>query len=110
MNVDLFRQQTADMWDIIERWGNKEKDPENYIFPVLSPGLSPIRQYEIKQNFTQFINKNMAKISVNEEIGKNIKTIETQHPVSTLMKNAGCLLIILKNHSDIQVLKPREII
>ena len=78
-----------DMWDIIERWGNKEKDPENYIFPVLSPGLSPIRQYEIKQNFTQFINKNMAKISVNEELGKNIKTMETRHSVSTLMKNAG---------------------
>jgi|HubBroStandDraft_5_1064220.scaffolds.fasta_scaffold382583_1 integrase/recombinase XerD len=79
---------TQDMRDIIERWGNKEKGPENYIFPVLSPGLSPIRQYEIKENFTQFINKNMAKISVNEEIGKNIKTMETRHSVSTLMKNA----------------------
>jgi integrase/recombinase XerD len=50
-----------DMRDIIERWGNKDNNPDNYIFPILMLGLSPIRQFEIKQNFTKFINKKHGK-------------------------------------------------
>ncbi|MBC7890116.1 MAG: site-specific integrase [Ferruginibacter sp.] len=78
-----------DMLDIIERWGNKDKNPENYVFPILSVGLSPIRQFEIKQNFTRFINKNMAKVSEKAMIDKKVKTMECRHSASTLMKNAG---------------------
>jgi integrase/recombinase XerD len=77
------------MWDIIKRWGNTNKDPGNYIFPILTPDLSPIRQFELKQNFTKFINKNMAKVSDKAEIGKKVKTMETRHSLSTLMKNGG---------------------
>ncbi|MCW3089491.1 MAG: site-specific integrase [Ferruginibacter sp.] len=78
-----------DMQDIIDRWGNKDRDPENYIFPILSIGLSPIRQFEIKQNFTRFINKNMAKVSDKAMIDKKVRTMECRHSASTLMKNAG---------------------
>ncbi len=80
---------TEDMWRIINQWGNKDRNPENYIFPVLLPGLTPIRQFEIKQNFTRFINKNMAKVSVKAEIGKKVKTMECRHSASTIMKNSG---------------------
>ena len=94
-----------DMLDIIEKWGNKEKDPENYIFPILEKGLTPIKQFELKQNFTQFINKNMAKISKKEDIGKNVKTMESRHSASTLMKNAGVSPHFIKEalgHSSLQ--------
>jgi integrase/recombinase XerD len=77
------------MLNIIKRWGNVDKNPENYIFPILTPGLSPIRQFEMKQNFTKFINKSMAKVSDKAEIGKKVKTMETCHSSSTIMKNAG---------------------
>ena len=77
------------MLNIIERWGNKEKSAENYIFLILQHGKSLITQFEIKQNFTRFINKNMAKISVKAEIDKKMNTMETRHSASTLMKNAG---------------------
>jgi len=32
-----------DMRRIIDRWGNKDQSPNNYIFPVLTPGLSTLR-------------------------------------------------------------------
>jgi integrase/recombinase XerD len=77
------------MLDIIEKWGNQNKDPENYIFPIMEPGLTAIRQYDIKQNFIQFINKNMARITANNSIDKKVNTMETRHSASTIMKNAG---------------------
>jgi len=78
-----------EMWKTITKWGNKNQDPETYIFPILIPGLTPIRQYELKDNFLHFINKNMAKICEQEGMLKRIKTMETRHSASTLMKNAG---------------------
>jgi integrase/recombinase XerD len=78
-----------EMWNVIEKWGNKIKDPENYIFPILIPGLTSLRQYELKDNFLHFINKNMAKICEQEGMTKKIKTMETRHSASTFMKNAG---------------------
>ncbi|MEO7049989.1 MAG: phage integrase SAM-like domain-containing protein [Ferruginibacter sp.] len=66
--ISCFLNQ--DMLDIIERWGNKNNDPENYIFPILKPGLSPIRQFEIKKNFNDFINKHMIKVSEKAAIEK----------------------------------------
>ena len=30
---------------IIERWGNKDKSPNNYIFPVMERGISPLSHY-----------------------------------------------------------------
>jgi integrase/recombinase XerD len=47
---------TEDMRNIIARWGNKDKDPNNFIFPFLEPGLTPLREYEIVQLIPAFIN------------------------------------------------------
>ncbi len=51
-----------DIAAIMERLGNKDKRADNYIFPVLIPGVSPLRQYELIQLFTRSINDWMAKI------------------------------------------------
>ncbi|MBD0331203.1 MAG: hypothetical protein ICV66_00965 [Chitinophagaceae bacterium] len=47
---------TEEIAAIIKRWGNKDKDPNNYIFPILEHGLTPLRQYDLIQFFTRFIN------------------------------------------------------
>ena len=36
---------TDDMKAIIEKWGNKDKSPGNFIFPVLEAGITPLRQH-----------------------------------------------------------------
>jgi integrase/recombinase XerD len=72
-----------DMLRVIEKYGNEDKSPDNYIFPVFSKGLSFIRQDELKRNFIQFINKNMAKISKKAGIGRIARTMETRHSSAT---------------------------
>lgn len=99
---------TEDMSRIIEKWGNKDKDPDNYIFPILSPGLSPIDQFRIKQNFTRFINKNMAKVSAMAEIGRVAKTMEARHSFSTILKNAGISPYYIKEKLGHTLLKTTE--
>jgi hypothetical protein len=59
-----------DMQAIMERWGNKDKSPNNYIFPVMEPGISPLRQYELMQLFVSFINNWMKHILKNLGIHK----------------------------------------
>lgn len=85
--INCFINQN--MLNIIEKWGNENKEPENYIFQIMETGISAIRQHEIKQNFIQFINKNMARITANNNIAHKVNTMETRHSASTIMKNAG---------------------
>jgi integrase/recombinase XerD len=78
-----------DMLRTISKYGNPDKNSDNYIFQILKKELSPIRQDEIKRNFISFINNNMAKVCEQAGIEKNIGTMETRHSFATIMKNAG---------------------
>lgn len=80
---------TDDMKEIIERWGNKNKSPKNYIFPVLEHNLSPLRQYELIQNFVGFINDWMKRILKNLGIEKKATTYVARHTFSTVLKRSG---------------------
>lgn len=80
---------TDDMKGIIDRWGNKNKAPKNYIFPILEHGLSPLRQYEIIQNFVGFINDWMKRILKNLGIDKKATTYVARHTFSTVLKRSG---------------------
>lgn len=75
--------------EIIERWGNKDRSPNNYIFPILRLGLSPLEQFDLSILFIYFVNKRMRKICDNLGINKKATTIVTRHTFSTVMKNSG---------------------
>jgi integrase/recombinase XerD len=78
-----------DMKTIIERWGNKDKSPNNYIFPVMESGISPLRQYELMQLFVSFINDWMKRILKNLGIDKKATTYVARHTFSTVLKRSG---------------------
>ncbi|MEI9956255.1 MAG: site-specific integrase [Ferruginibacter sp.] len=79
----------TDMRKTIEKYGNADTIPSNYIFPVLTHGLTPIRMDDLIHNFVAFINHNMAKMCQKANLPKNVGTMETRHSASTIMKNAG---------------------
>lgn len=96
---------TDDMKEIIERWGNKNKSPSNYLFPVLEHGLSPLRQYELVQNFVGFINDWMKRIFKNLGIDKKATTYVARHTFSTVMKRSGASTEFIQEalgHSDLK--------
>ncbi len=78
-----------DMAAIIEEFGNKDKNPETYIFPILYAGVTPLRQYGLIQLFIRSINDWMVKICEKLGINKKATTIVTRHSFSTIMKNSG---------------------
>lgn len=74
---------------LIERWGNADKDPENYIFPILTgnPTASEVR-YKI-QLFTKMINTHMYKIGAELGITRKLSTMAARHSFSTQLKRTG---------------------
>lgn len=80
---------TEDMNRIIETWGNPDKDPEHYIFPVLTPGLSAHRRRELIQVFTRTINDWMKRICIKVGISKRVRTMEYRHSMATILKRSG---------------------
>lgn len=94
-----------DMKAIIERWGNKNKSANNYIFPILEPGLTPLRQYELNQNFVGFINGWMKTILSNLGIDKKATTYVARHTFSTVLKRSGASTEFIQEalgHTDLK--------
>jgi len=80
---------TEDLRVIIDRWANKDASPGNFIFPVLSHGITPMRQYELIELFIQSINDWMKKIRMKLRIEKSVTTYVARHTFSTVMKRSG---------------------
>ena len=94
-----------DMKAIMERWGNKNKSPHNYIFPVLHHGISPLREYELVQNFVGFINERMKRILKNLGINKKATTYVARHTFSTVLKRSGASTEFIQEalgHTDLK--------
>jgi len=80
---------SEDLYRIIDKWGNKSKAPDDYIFPIMDDSLNPLEQYRLVPAFTQFINDQMAKIGENLGIERKITTMYCRHSFSTQMKLMG---------------------
>lgn len=94
-----------DMKAIIERWGNKNQSANNYIFPVLEQGVTPLRQYELIQNFVGFINDWMKRILKNLGINKKATTYVARHTFSTVLKRSGASTEFIQEalgHTDLK--------
>jgi len=93
-----------EMEDIIRRWGNPERSHDNYIFPYLSHGLSPMDEKRIVQNVVRLVNKKMALISkaLNYD---TISTYTARHSYATVLKRSGASIAFISEslgHSDIR--------
>ena len=96
---------TDDMKVIIEKWGNKDRSPNNFIFPVLDAGITPLRQYELVQLFVRFINDWMKHILKNLGIDKKATTYVARHTFSTVLKRSGASTEYIQEalgHSDVK--------
>jgi len=96
---------TEDMKAIIERWGNKNKSSNKYIFPVMEDGMSPLRQYELLQLFVGFINDWMKRIIKKLGIDKKATTYVARHTFSTVLKRSGASTEYIQEalgHTDVK--------
>lgn len=78
-----------DMQRIMDTWGNVDKSPDNYIFPVFILGVSAHRRFELLQYFIRTINDWMKVIAANLGIKKKVRTMEYRHTMATVLKRSG---------------------
>lgn len=78
----------SEMKKIIKKWGNKI-EPDNYIFPILSPGLSAEQIHAKKRDFNCLLNKHLKTIATDTGIDKNLTTYVARHSFATVLKRSG---------------------
>lgn len=74
---------------IINRWGNKPKMPSQYVFPILTNGLSPEKELATVRQTVKTINKYMGRIGQELGIEMKITTYTARHTFSTVLKRAN---------------------
>lgn len=95
---------TPEMTKIIDRWGNPDKSPNNYVFPFLDGYNTPMEQKKRIQDVTRRINKRLKMIS--EALGlPNISTYTARHSFASVLKRSGANIAYISEslgHSDLK--------
>jgi len=74
---------------IINTWGSPDASAENYIFPIISDGMSALQIKKHVQQFTKNMNDYTKKIAHNLGIDKNVTTYVARHSYATVLKRSG---------------------
>lgn len=80
---------TDELKEIIEKWGNKPSSKEEFLFPILSHGLTEERQMQLIQQANRLINDHMKSIAKDLGIDKPVTTYVARHSFATILKRSG---------------------
>lgn len=97
---------TEPMQRIIDRWGTPSH-LDGYIFPILDGGESAMELKRKTQYLTRSINRRMAEVGEQLEIG-NISTYTARHSFATVLKRAGANIAYISESLGHQDLKTTE--
>jgi site-specific recombinase XerD len=90
---------------IIKKYGNKAINQDAYIFPILQPGITAQREYELIQQATGLINDHMKLVAAELGINAKVTTYVARHSFSTVLKRSGASIEYISEalgHSDIK--------
>jgi integrase/recombinase XerD len=78
-----------DVERIISILGNKDKNPDNYIFPILQKGITPERERQLIQQIIQVVNSHMKNIASKLGITSKTTTYAARHSFATILQRNG---------------------
>ncbi len=90
---------------IIDRWGNKPRMPQKYIFNVLSDRLTPAVELAKVKQLTKTINKYIGRIAKAVGIEQDVTTLAARHSFATVLKREGESIAYISEslgHSNLQ--------
>jgi site-specific recombinase XerD len=90
---------------IIDKYGNSNKEPDDYIFNILPHGIDAKRERDIVQSFTRNINKHMLAISTDLSFGVTLSTYFARHSFATYLKRSGISIEVISEalgHTNIE--------
>jgi integrase/recombinase XerD len=90
---------------IMKKYGNKAVSNDAYIFPILHPGVTPVRERELIQLQTRLINDHIKKIAADVGIKTNVTTYVARHSFATVLKRSGASIEFISEalgHSNLK--------
>jgi len=75
--------------EIIDKWGNAEKSPDNYVFPEITKGMTPVEAFNRQEAVVKSMNRYMLLIEGALKIEKHITTYTARHSMATVLKRTG---------------------
>ncbi|MCW3789365.1 tyrosine-type recombinase/integrase [Marinilabiliaceae bacterium AAT] len=80
---------TPQIKTIIKKWGNPHVNPNVYVFPILSDGLSPNDELKRINQGIKTTNKYMKRIGKELDFPLILTSYVARHTYSTILKNSG---------------------
>jgi integrase/recombinase XerD len=80
---------SEDAKSIIKKRSNKRSTVSDFIFPVLSKGLTPERERQLIQQVTHVINDHMKAIAAELGISNDVTTYAARHSFATILQRSG---------------------
>ena len=78
--------------EVIEKYGNADRSPKGFVFPILN-GTDTAKEQRVKiQNFTRFINQHVKKLAAANGIKEEISTYWARHSFATSSIRKGASL------------------
>ncbi|MES2387841.1 MAG: site-specific integrase [Bacteroidota bacterium] len=90
---------------IIERWGQKPKHPDTYIFRFYEPGMDAERRFVVSKQVVHNINRWLKTISAELGIEIPVTTYTARHTFSTVLKRSGASIEFISEslgHTDMR--------
>ncbi len=81
--------------NVIEKYGNADKSPDNYVFQIIDPTASPEKRHRQIGNFIRYINQHLAKYTKSLGINEKISTYWARHSFATnAIRNGGSMELV----------------
>ncbi len=74
---------------VLKKYSNPQTSNKDFVFPIISDNDKPEIQHKKVKNFTKFINQNLKKLAINNNITGDISTYWARHSYSTSVINNG---------------------
>lgn len=96
---------TPDVERILNAWGKSSHKPNDYIFSILTPGLTAEQELAKIKQVTKQINKYIRRIAMAAGIESDITTYTARHTYTTILVQSGLNIEFIKDqlgHSNSQ--------
>jgi integrase/recombinase XerD len=94
--------------NFIEKYGNPDKNPDNYIFDFYKPGMSDSDKFKKAGIFTSLLNDNIKRLAIANGLPPDISIYWSRHSYATYAIRSGASLEQISqalNHHDMATTK-----
>lgn len=90
---------------IIKKWGDKDQNPENYVFPFVNSEVTEASRKKARKQFIKLTNHYLKRICTKVGIAKEVTTYVARHTFAYIVINKGHSIETLREllgHTDIK--------